>query len=84
MLSDFSESLTAASWAALLSILGYIAWARKAWPRIEIKTEWQRVGDIEVTDIAIYFTGWGWQNADHSQPPKLECSIIMMIKNRKK
>jgi hypothetical protein len=83
MLSDFSDSLTAASWAAMLSILGYAAWVRKAWPRIEIKTEWQRVGDIEVTDIAIYYSGWGWQNADHSRPPKTEWSIIILKKKRK-
>jgi hypothetical protein len=88
MISAFSDSLQAVFWAALLSLLGYVAWARnwarRSWPRIVIKAERQRIGDIEMTDIAICYSGWGKRgNADRTQPPTIECSIYVAVKHCK-
>jgi hypothetical protein len=88
MLSDLATPFYVLIGAALFAVLARVRWPNVRWfsiprPRISVQTERQTCQGIQVTDVALSFSGWRTRTADLANTePRFEGTVYIVWKRK--
>jgi hypothetical protein len=88
MFSDLSSRFSTLRGAGIVSRLSRMhrpkaGWSRISWPKIKIAKTRQTCQDIEITDVALSFSGWELRQVSaDTDRPKFEGTVYFVWKRK--